>query len=390
MTLKPRLQSLSCVWGALALLALLLFPFAPAQAKYASFVMDADSGEVLHEINADTRNYPASLTKMMTLYMLFDALDRGQLRENDRLKVSRRAASRPASRLGLKRGQTITVRDAILALVTKSANDVAVVVAEYLGRGKERTFARLMTKKAHAIGMKSTNFRNASGLYSRAQLSTARDMATLAMRLYKDYPHYYHFFATAKFDYQGKTYKNHNKLLKTYDGVDGIKTGYIRASGFNLVASAKRDGRRLIGVVFGGRNAKVRNAHMSRLLDKGFEKMGVLVAQATPPKDRVQAKSKTKTKALGRYGIQVGAFAKYSPAVAAAHKALANAPRYLADGIVRVAPLSRKRKNPLYRARVVGISKRQAYRACRIIKKTKSAGCMTFKLKKPVQVAEAG
>lgn len=338
--------------------------------------MDADSGEVLHAVNPDTRNYPASLTKMMTLYMVFDALDRGQLKETDRLRISRRAARQPSSRLGLRAGSTISVHDAILALVTKSANDVAVVIAEHLGNGKERTFGKKMTTKAHSMGMASSNFRNASGLYNRAQLSTARDMATLAQRLLKDFPHYYHFFSTKKFSYAGATHKNHNNLLSTYDGVDGIKTGYIRASGFNLVTSAKRDGKRLIGVVFGGKTSRVRNAHMARLLDKAFTKVGVAVASAKPT-----------DKPFGLYGVQVGAYAKSEPAFEAAHRAQARAQKYLADGIIKVAPLRRAKKGPLYRARIVGVSKRQAYRACRVIKKGRSAGCMTFKLKKPIQVA---
>lgn len=358
----------------------LIFAALPAQAKYASLVMDAETGRVLHEVNADTRNYPASLTKMMTLYMLFDALDRGKVKESDHLRVSRHAARQPASHLGLRAGSTITVREAILALVTKSANDVAVVVGEALGNGKERTFAKRMTRRAHAIGMSSTNFRNASGLYSRAQLSTARDMATLARRLLKDFPHYYHFFSTKQFVHNGDVFKNHNKLLTTYDGVDGIKTGYIRASGFNLVTSAEKDGKRLIGVVFGGKTARVRNAHMARLLDKGFAKMGVQVAAGKPET----------AQPVGHYGIQVGAYAKSEPAFEAAHRALARAPKYLADGVIRIAPLSRAKKAPLYRARIVGISKRAAYRACRIIKRGKNAGCMMFKLKKPVQVAEVG
>ena len=352
----------------------------PAHAKYASFVMDADTGEVLHSVNADTRNYPASLTKMMTLYMVFDALEHGKLRETDRLRVSRRASWQPSSHLGLKAGSTITVRNAILALVTKSANDVATVIAEHLGNGKERTFAKKMTRKAQELGMASTNFRNASGLYSRAQMSTARDMATLARRLLKDYPHYYHFFSTKEFSHAGKVHKNHNDLLATYDGVDGIKTGYIRASGFNLVTSAKKDGKRLIGVVFGGKTSSVRNAHMARLLDKGFEKVGVATA-------RTDGK---RAKLAGRYGIQVGAFAQYNPAYEAAHRALARAPRHLADGTIKVAPLKRAKKGPLYRARIVGVTKREAYKACRLIKKAKFAGCMTFKVKASEQVADAG
>lgn len=404
--------------GPLAVLAVLAavflsFAASPAQARYAAFVMDADTGKILHQVNPDTQNYPASLTKMMTLYMLFDALDRGKIKESDTLKVSARAARQPSSRLGLGRGSAITVHDAILALVTKSANDVAVVVGETLGLGSERRFAEQMTAKAHAIGMKNTVFRNASGLYSRAQLSTARDMAILARRLIKDFPHYYKVFATETFEYGGETHKNHNALMTTYDGMDGIKTGYIGASGFNLVASAKRNGKRVIGVVFGGKTARARNAHMANLLDKGFSTLGVSVAadgkkhdtsdlvaesddtpsaqdDETPAPTPVAAGKDDAVTPSGDYGIQVGAFAQYDPAYQAANRALARAPGQLSDGVIKIAPLPRARKGPLYRAQIVGITKAEAFRACSVIKKDKFAGCMAFKLKTPDQVADAG
>jgi D-alanyl-D-alanine carboxypeptidase len=240
-----------------------------AQARYAALVIDADSGRVLYEVNADTRNYPASLTKMMTLYLLFEALEEGRLTADQPLTVSRRAAGMPASKLGLKRGQSIRVEDAILVLVTKSANDVAVVVAEAIA-GKETQFARLMTRKAKALGMTRTNFRNASGLYHRSQLSTARDMAILAQALMRDFPARYKTFSTRSFTYNGRSYRNHNKLLRNYKGTDGLKTGYIAASGYNLAASAKRDGHRVIAVVFGGKTARSRDRQVAKLLDRGF------------------------------------------------------------------------------------------------------------------------
>ena len=240
-----------------------------ASAKYASLVLDANTGRVLHAVNADTRNYPASLTKMMTLYMIFAALDRGEISYQTKWKVSKRVARQPASRLGLKQGSTLSVRDSVLALVTKSANDVATLAAESLA-GSEREFALAMTAQARKLGMNRTTFRNASGLPNRGQLSTARDMAVLAQALLRDFPRHYRVFATARFEYNGRTYKNHNKLLTSYEGTDGIKTGYIRASGFNLVASVKRGSQRLIGVVFGGDSSAKRNRHMTSLLDKGF------------------------------------------------------------------------------------------------------------------------
>ena len=243
----------------------------PAQAKYAAYVVDTETGDVLYSINQHTRNYPASLTKIMTLYMTFEALDQGKVKLGDRIKVSKRAAGQPPSKLGLKRGSTIKLEHAILALVTKSANDAATALAEHLG-GTEIKFARKMTKRAHKLGMTRTNFANASGLPNRAQLSTAHDMAVLGQRISEDFPHYYHYFSRKNFSYGGKKYKNHNGLLGQYKGTDGIKTGYIRASGFNLVASVEREGRRLIGVVFGGKTGKSRDRHMRKILDKSFAK----------------------------------------------------------------------------------------------------------------------
>lgn len=268
-----------------SLLALCLLTPQAAAAKYASFVMDVETGRVLHAENADTRNYPASLTKMMTLYLVFEALDKGKLTLNQKFSASARAARQPSSKLGLNRGETVTVREAIMALVTKSANDVASMVAEEIG-GTERQFAMIMTAKARQLGMSRTTFRNASGLPHRGQTSTARDMATLARRLLTDYPHYYHYFSAAEFNYDGARHKNHNNLLRKYAGTDGIKTGYIRASGFNLVASVVRNGHRLVGVVFGGRSPRARDRHMMALLDEGFDTISRTMLAKTTPQPR--------------------------------------------------------------------------------------------------------
>lgn len=251
--------------------------------KYASIVMDADTGVILSQRYADKVLHPASLTKIMTLLMVFEALDRGEIQLNDRVRISRRAAGMVPSKLGLPAGSSIRVKDAILALVTKSANDVAVALAEHVA-GSESKFAAKMTARAHTIGMNSTRFRNASGLHNKYQVSTARDMAKLGRYVLQRYPHYYKYFSTRSFTYRGKTYNNHNRLMKTYAGMDGFKTGYINASGFNLVASAYRDGRRLIGVVFGGRSSKTRNAHMAQIMDAGFKKAGkIRMASITRP-----------------------------------------------------------------------------------------------------------
>jgi len=275
---------------ALAVMAVLLTLFSahPALAKYASIIVDVDTGVVLHEVNADTRNYPASLTKMMTLYITFEALGDGRFTLDQKLRVSKRASGQAPSKLGLKVGETITVHDSILAMITKSANDVATVIAESLG-GDETNFASMMTRKAKEKGMLSTTFRNASGLPNRRQRSTARDLSMLACSLLTDYPEYYHFFSVQSFSWNGSTYKNHNKMLKTYSMVDGIKTGYTRASGFNLAASAVRYNRRLVGVVMGGRSAKSRNVHMATLLDKGFRAIRSGVAMTELSKNQKQA-----------------------------------------------------------------------------------------------------
>jgi len=240
--------------------------------KYASIVIDADSGMVLSQENADHSLHPASLTKIMTMVLLFDALESGKLTQRSRLVASSHAASMPPSKVGLAPGKSISVYDALRTLSTKSANDVAVTVAENLG-GSETKFAHLMNLKARGIGMTGTNFVNASGLHDYRQLSTARDMAKLAKYLIDNYPKYYSIFGISQYTYGGKSYHNHNKLMKTYSGMDGIKTGYVAASGFNLVASAKRGNTRLIGVVFGGKTAASRNSHMADLLDRGFVKI---------------------------------------------------------------------------------------------------------------------
>ena len=237
--------------------------------KYASIVIDADTQEVLHARYADEPRYPASLTKAMTLYMVFDALKAGELKLGESLPVSSHAAAQPPSNLRLSAGDTITVESAVYALVTKSANDVAAVVAERLG-GSESRFATLMTTKAKSLGMYNTTFRNASGLPDTQQTSTARDMAILAEHLLDDHGEYYFYFSTMDFKWGGTSYGNHNNLLGEVAGVDGIKTGYTRASGFNLMASAKRDNRRVIAVMFGGSTSKSRDAHVTDLIEAAY------------------------------------------------------------------------------------------------------------------------
>jgi len=375
-----------------------------AQARYASIVVDADSGQVLHAVNADTRNYPASLTKMMTLYMVFEALHKGQLTLEVQLPVSKRAAGMPPSKLGLDANDTISVEDAILALTTKSANDVAVVLAEALG-GSEIEFAKMMTQRAQELGMSRSTFRNASGLPNRGQKSTARDMVRLAQALMENYPQYYHYFSATEFTYHGRTYRNHNRLLKSYEGTDGIKTGYTRASGFNLVSSVQRDGRHIIAVVFGGKTARSRDAHMVKLLDRGFTRMAsigvktvpavpgrnpfhlpeattVEVAAAAPLPQPVRAvqpvdpgsqiatagdptEIQVDTEVMTNdWAVQVGAFSRFKAAHSTAKTALAAAPESLAGAEVAIERIDTASTGTLYRSQLAGLYEQQARTAC--------------------------
>jgi D-alanyl-D-alanine carboxypeptidase len=238
---------------------------------FASIVVDANSGATLSATNPDSLRHPASLTKMMTLYLLFERLDAGKMSLDTEMRVSAHAAGQDPTKLGLRPGQTIRVEDAIKGLVTKSANDAAVVIAEAIG-GDEDDFARMMTRKARALGMTRTVYRNASGLPNDDQVTTARDQATLGRALQDRFPRYYRYFATTSFTFRGRIIRGHNHLLGSVDGVDGIKTGYIRSSGFNLVTNLKRGNRHLVGVVLGGRSSGSRDATMRNLLAENLDK----------------------------------------------------------------------------------------------------------------------
>ena len=390
-----KATTITCVATAL-LLFFIIYPNS-AFARYASIVIDADTGRVLHATNPDTRNYPASLTKMMTLYLVFEAIESGQLKLKQRLPVSARASGMTPSKLGVKRGESITVETIIMALVTKSANDAAVVVAEYLG-GTEAKFARIMTKKARAIGMRRTSFRNASGLPNRRQLSTARDMALLAKKLVQNFPQQYRYFSRQRYSFRGKEYKNHNTLLITYPGTDGIKTGYIRASGFNLAASVSRNGRRLIGVVFGGRTAKSRDQHMAIILERGFRKSSVITTKpaALPRKRSTTVASRSKSAAAPRpqpaptrklsswqtyptpttslvaeeWAIQVGAYQKIEPARLVLRQAIARIPKLTKNTRISISPFTAG-NTLMYRARLIGLSSASARKACKRLERRK-------------------
>lgn len=392
-----------------------------------SIVIDVGSGAVLSATNADAATYPASLTKMMTLYLLFEALDKGSIALDDAIVFSKYAATRPATNLAVDPGDTIRVETAILALVVRSANDVAAAIGEKLA-GTESAFARKMTEKARALGMVSTTFRNASGLPDPKQRTTARDMAILGLALLRDYPEYYDYFSTSKFTYRGVTYTGHNRLLKKFAGADGIKTGYIRASGFNLVSSAERDGRRLVGVVLGGSSPSTRDRWMARLLEAAFLEpsgkktltiaaapepdpagkvvaalavteddpvadllasagiievapklrpesgQGVALAQKPDAQETVNVWNATE----GDFGIQVGAFAKQAAARTAANRATQAVPELLGEARIVVDTQRTENGGVLYRARVIGLSKPTAEEACRNLQESRT-DCLVLK-----------
>ena len=260
------------VGAGMAIATLSVAATAHADDRYAAFVMDAQTNEVLHDDKAEEARFPASLTKMMTLYMLFEAIDRNEVSLTDRMTTSRFASLQAPSKLGLKRGDQISVDTAIKALVTKSANDVAVVVAEHLG-GTESRFAARMTARARELGMTSTRFVNASGLPDLQQRTSAKDMAMLGKALIRDFPQHYSYFKTPGMTWRSRYARNHNGLLGRVDGMDGIKTGYTRMSGFNLTSSVERGGHRIIAVVMGGESASARDAQMAHLIEGAFEEI---------------------------------------------------------------------------------------------------------------------
>lgn len=291
--------------AALALMAGLLAaaPETARAAPYAAFVMDARTGEVLHSSNADKRLHPASLTKMMTLYLAIEAVKQGRLSLDQKVRISSRAAKQPPSKIGLRAGSRVAVRDLIRAAAIKSANDAAVALAEATA-GSVENWAQLATARAHAMGMSNTTFKNPHGLTQSGHLSTARDMAVLGRRLFFDHPEYYNLFARKTTTAMGRTiHATNRRLLSSYRGADGIKTGYTRAAGFNLVASAHRGQQHVIASVFGARSSADRTAKVSDLLDLGFRRSptrtavipprnvsrGVLVASVEVPPDRPDA-----------------------------------------------------------------------------------------------------
>ena len=390
------------------LFALLLTAAPKAAARYlpygySSIVIEAVSGRVLSQDNPDSLRHPASLTKLMTLYMTFEALRDRRVSIDQDIPVSPHCASMSPTKLGLVPGTRVTVHQAILGIVTRSANDAACSLGELLG-GNEQRFGQMMTLKARALGMRRTVFRNASGLPDPAQYSTARDMATLARRLIRDFPDQYHFFSTPEFVWHGQTIFNHDTMLKVYPGADGLKTGYINSSGHNLVTSAVRDHLRLIGVIFGAPSNGVRDQRMTAMLNQGFatadavaaaseprqparqgraapqpvvsphlvvpQPRGQEVAQAEPARPALRRETPPRRSAAARprggasWSISVGAFESKAFASRMAARA-----RHLAadgDGEPRVEHV-RVRGVPLWEALVGGFSEPEAAKACRAL-----------------------
>ena len=331
-------------------------------AKKAAIVIDFETKEVLFEINANTKNYPASLTKIMTLYILFDFLESGKLTNQSQLKVSRVASSRSPSKLYLEAGSSIKVEDAVMALIIKSANDVATVVAENIS-GTEREFAKLMTKYARELGMSNTTFKNASGLPNRAQLTSARDISILSHALISNFPEKYKLFKKEKFTYKGKTYKTHNRLMQSYEGADGIKTGYIKASGFQLAFSAVRDNKRLIGVIFGGNTGKLRDKSLKIIMDKEFAELGI-----NNSKKKIIVKKESKKIETNAYTIVVGTF-KYRKSAEKQIKLIKSKYPKTTNAKKSNIVLIKVSGKQLYESRFENFSKKDAYRACKRLKK---------------------
>jgi D-alanyl-D-alanine carboxypeptidase len=371
---KPLLRCLSAATGLTSWLLMTSCLATPAQAqvgsaRYSSIVVDAASGDVLEEVNPDELRHPASLTKMMTLYLTFEALRDRRITLDQAVPVSAHAASMEPTKLGLLPGSRLIVEQAILGLVTKSANDAAAALGELLG-GSEDRFAEMMTLRARALGMSHSTFLNASGLPNPDQWTTARDLAILSRRLINDFPGYYRYFSTPSFAWHRQIIFNHDNLLRTYPGADGLKTGYTDASGHNLVTSAVRGGVRLVGVVLGAGSNNERDIHMASLLDHGFEQLDVplsprpvqvasrvtLIASAHAAEVTRPAPSRVHS---ANWAVQVGTFSTES----AAHSAAQAARREAEAGEARVEPI-RMRHKTIWRAQVTGLTQSDAQDTC--------------------------
>lgn len=353
-----------------------------------SIMIDASTGDVLYSSNADEIRYPASLTKMMTLYITFNALDKGLIKLDDKLPVSRTAANRSPSKLGLKAGETISVKDAIMALIIKSANDCATVLAEGLGYSEEN-FASTMTKVAKELSMKHTTFKNASGLPNKQQKTTARDMAVLGAAIYHHFPQYYKLFSSKKFSYNGHTYYTHNHLLKNFSGADGLKTGFTNAAGYNIATSAERDGHRVIAVTMGHKTIKDRDKKIANMMNNGLKKLALADDMSTPSL-YAQIGSITPDKQITEknWGIQIGAFSNYVKArnYALSIRQQINLPS-VRNAAVDIEP-TKKGAAIIYRSKLIGFAKNEADKTCSRLKKNNQS-CMVVTSTNNKQLAMA-
>ena len=353
------------------LMSLFMFcGFANAAQYKAVLVADIDTGRVLYQENANQLNYPASLTKIMTLYLTFDALEHNRLHLDDYLIVSKYAANADPVKLGLSAGSKIKVEDAIKAVAVHSANDVARVLAENLQGGKEGNFANLMTRVANEIGLQNTNFENSSGLPNDDHMSTARDIALLSMAVYKHFPQYWKYFGIKTWTYDGKTYTNGNRLLGIYPGCDGMKTGFTNKSKYSLVATAARDGHHLMAVVLGAENKDVRASVATKMLNLGFSRVGVSNTNYVAPQTytaptnanpiaKYATDKKTEPKisaavSYGGVGVQFGAFSNYEAAKNQAKKVKA---------LIGLDADIQQNETGLYRVRINGLSESAAQSA---------------------------
>lgn len=369
----------------LILLCFFCFTKIADAAQSSSIVLNAKNGEVLSHSNADVPVYPASLTKVMTLYMVFDAVEKGWLSFDQELPVSRTAQNRSPSRLGLRAGKTIKLKDAVMGLVVKSANDAATVIAESLG-GSEKEFAKMMTKVARELGMSRTTFKNASGLPNRAQTTTARDMAMLGMAMYHHFPQYYHLFSTKKFTYNGQTHYTHNKLLRKFDGADGLKTGYIAASGFNIITSATRKNERVITVVMGQKTAIKRDVKTAKLMEKHLSSL--VMSPDNVPLPLIKPGMKiAKSEILDKdWAIQIGAFSNYAKA--------RNYAIHIQNGLsekigIKEIQVLAHQSGPaiVYRSRLMGMEADIADTACDELKKQGKSCMVVAPVKSSTQIA---
>jgi D-alanyl-D-alanine carboxypeptidase len=372
-----RLSALAATVVALAVVLPVQARAQIGSARYSSIVIDAATGDVLEAANPDAPRHPASLAKLMTLYLVFEALRDRRITTGQVVPISQSAASMQPSKLGLVPGTRLTAEEAILGLVTKSANDAAAALGELLA-GSEDRFAQMMTLRARALGMSQTTFTNASGLPDPDEWTTARDMAMLARHLLTDFPGFYPYFSTHSFTFQRRVIFNHDRMLASYPGADGMKTGYTEASGHNLVTSAVHSGVRLIGVVLGASSNPERDAHMTALLDQGFDQMDVPAERRTTLASRLPGlvgtahaatlavRPAARTRAA--WTIQIGSFGNER----AAREAASNARRVVDDGEARIETASQHGRT-IWRAQVTGLTSAEAQGACAALVRHRAA-----------------